>query len=710
MLPPLAVRGIQSGWRRTTRKYTTIFKPTQHKARPTQELRRTPSSSQNPRNPRKSFQKHPEKKAEKSGRPILPSIKDWLSPGTAQAITDGRKARWTARWDLRDKFLSLITQITQSPVANGSAHQHCGIFVQVPMTPLNKQAIFAPAIEARLKSIEAAGTEAGAEGAGEPSAGDTFAHKVVGSLILTPSSTSALEVRDDLTRFNVHHPDLKVHLFVGGENKKTQLRTFMTGRKDFVVANTGRLLDVLSSQPELVHVLSSTRQIIIHEADKMVEEGLRDQISTVLSVLAPNPERRTFIFSETVTPGLRVMSKRVLGPEPTYLDCQTENVNLSPPEMALKHIPVHHTTLPTAEYQIPHIFRLIAHDQLVQPRASKIVLRLPTTKLAQLFSTLISHFAKSILPAGQNTNVYEYHDLCTEEKRKQIAEQFAEDKSGASILIAGTNLEMLNTRKFPGTTRVIHVGIPSGRLTWDVITLPPRDSENPRVDLVLLPWEIGYLSWQLTEIGMKPLTISELKFELAGLAQSFDESRTEIKGSEDFFQHPFTPLLEKYDSVQEAFAPKLDSEAIIETCKSMLGYYIPKNPELRVSNQIVVEGCKIWTVDAMGLAKIPHIDHSFLERMGISDHRTKHFGKEARIERAVDPKTPHWVGRGRVKKHRERMLTWIAKEYATTRIDDEETFEYRGVRYDRKPVQKRMNDLKKAGADEEAFESVSRRQ
>ncbi|EEB90156.1 hypothetical protein MPER_11676, partial [Moniliophthora perniciosa FA553] len=486
------------------------------------------------------------------------------------------------------------------------------------MTPLNKQVIFAPAVEARLKSIEVEGVEFGAESTGA-SSGVPFARRIVGSLILTPSLASAVEVRDDLTKFSTHHPDLRIHVFAGGTNKRSQLRTFMTDQKDFLVANTSRLLDLLSSQPELVHVLSSTRQIIIHEADKMVEEGLRDEISTVLSVLAPNPERRIFIFSETMSPRLRVMSKRVLGPEYTYLDCQTEHVDPSPPERTLKHIPVHHTTLPTAEYQIPHILRLIAHDQLIQPRASKIILRLPTTKLTQLFSTLISHCAKSILPAGQNTNVYEYHDLRTEEERNQIAEQFVEDKSGASVLVAGTNLEMLNTRKFPGTTRVIHVGIPSGRLTWDLLTLPPRESESPRADLVLLPWEIGYLSWQLTDIGMKPLATSELKTELAGLAQSFDESSVERKDPGDFFQHPFMPLLEKYDSIQETFAPKLDPEAIIETCKSMLGYYIPKNPELRVSNQIVVEGCKMWTVDAMGLRETPDINRVVLERMGISD-------------------------------------------------------------------------------------------
>ena len=51
-----------------------------------------------------------------------------------------------------------------------------------------------------------------------------------------------------------------------------------------------------------------------------------------------------------------------------------------------------------------------------------------------------------------------------------------------------------------------------------------RPGMDGRGDLVLLPWEIGFLTWKLNEIPLKPCKIKELMSELQTLAQKYDKN------------------------------------------------------------------------------------------------------------------------------------------------------------------------------------------
>jgi ATP-dependent RNA helicase MSS116 len=55
---------------------------------------------------------------------------------------------------------------------------------------------------------------------------------------------------------------------------------------------------------------------------------------------------------------------------------------------------------------------------------------------------------------------------------------------------------------------------------------------------------------------------------------------------------------------------------IEEVFISLLGYYLSKAGDLRVTKRSIYEALQAWTTEACGLPKPPHISDSLLAKMG----------------------------------------------------------------------------------------------
>src|ERR1700761_4454975 len=138
--------------------------------------------------------------------------------------------------------------------------------------------------------------------------------------------------------------------------------------------------------------------------------GFRSDIDTIAEFFPKTPIRQTFLFSATVSPQIRQVAREVLDKDHVFIDVTSKDTS---PVHA--HIPQHYTVLPNASEQLPQLFRLIAHDQLVNPRNSKVIVFLNTTKQTQLFATLLRQLSKTTLPA--RSQIYEIHSKRTQSSR-----------------------------------------------------------------------------------------------------------------------------------------------------------------------------------------------------------------------------------------------------------------------------------------------------
>ncbi|KAF9495750.1 DEAD-domain-containing protein [Pleurotus eryngii] len=480
-------------------------------------------------------------------------------------------------------------------------------------------AFLVPAVEARLAAINRAAKQALID-AGlksdeelEGRARRAFVRQHAGALIISPTRELAIHIADEAIKLTRHLPGLEVRLFVGGMSKRQQMREWMRDRRDIVVGTPGRLRDVLHCEPEVARGLANTPLLILDDADSLINPEFREDIEYIKKFLPSSPERQTFLFSATVSPAVRQMSKSFLSDNHAIINC----VSGSDPSPVHAHIPQYHTVLPTAAHQIPSVLRLLAHDQLTNPGSSKAIIFFPTTKMTVMFANILRDVARQCLPAVRNVRVYELHSKRAQDARTRTSDAFRADTSGASILV--TSDVSARGVEYPGVTRVIQVGMPAGTEQY-IHRMGHAGRTNGRSDLVLLPWEVSFVTWQLSKVSLKPLTVSKLKAEVTELAAKHDANpRAYVHGLDifrRFFPTRLVPILATVDRTVSDLLAKMDPRDIEQTFASLLGFYAENARELRVRKSEILEGCKDWAIDAMGLPYPPHINPTMLDRLG----------------------------------------------------------------------------------------------
>ena len=367
-----------------------------------------------------------------------------------------------------------------------------------------------------------------------------------------------------------------------------------------------------------------------------MDMGFREDVEAIMKMMPPTPERQTFMFSATVSKAIQQIAREVLDPNHAFVNCVTED---SPVHA---HVPQYHTVLPSPRDQLPHILRLLAHDQLSNPKLSKTVIFFPTTKMTQLFHTLLCRVSKATLPAGQNTRFFEIHSKKNQSQRTQASNAFRAHDSGPAVLI--TSDVSARGVDYPGVTRVIQVGIPS---TPDIyvhrVGRTGRAGTEGRGDLILLPWETGFVTWNMNGIPLKTLTVDEMTSQVEQLATEAD-----AQGSRTRAKQPYLTALNSLDERVQELLRMVDEDAVKETFMSTLGYYVGKFSELRVGRQVIVDGLKQWAVEALGLSKPPYISEATLNRVGFRTGRDQRFGSRPAPYpgSARRSSAPRWTDRG----------------------------------------------------------------
>ena len=372
--------------------------------------------------------------------------------------------------------------------------------------------------------------------------------------------------------------------------------------------------------------MHSRLQLVLDEADTLLDMGFTNDLNFILSHLPK--DRQTLLFSATVSPAIKKIARSSLEKDHLFMDCVPENES-----NVHEHIPQYHTVLPSAADQIPHVLRLLAHDQLKNPKGSKSIVFLPTLKLTQLFATFVRELSEA-LPYGKRTSVYEIHSKLDQDKRSRASDRFRNDTSPASVLV--TSDVSARGVDYPGVTRVIQVGIPgSGEQYIHRVGRTGRGGkEGGRGDLVLLPWESRFLE-DLSEVPIHPQRPDNLQQELVDLSAAWDANLPEISAPPSFGNRPrqspgrAQPYGERLEKIPEYITELLsgvDSEAIYSTFSSMLGYYIGKQDVIKVSHQSILSGLTNWAVQAGGLEQPPSVSQSMLAKLGFKSERPRFGG------------------------------------------------------------------------------------
>lgn len=126
------------------------------------------------------------------------------------------------------------------------------------------------------------------------------------ALVLCPTRELCLQIAADLTDYSKYITDLKILPVYGGSSIDSQIRSLKRG-VHIIVATPGRLIDLMERK---VAQLATIRDVVMDEADEMLNMGFTDSINAILENIPQ--DRNTLMFSATMSPEIARIAKTYL--------------------------------------------------------------------------------------------------------------------------------------------------------------------------------------------------------------------------------------------------------------------------------------------------------------------------------------------------------------------------------------------------------------
>ncbi len=127
----------------------------------------------------------------------------------------------------------------------------------------------------------------------------------VQALVLTPTRELCIQVTQALRTYGSHKGINPVAVFGGAPIRDQQ--AYLKGGAPIVVGTVGRVLDLISRHSLVLH---SCRNVVLDEADEMLDLGFLEDVEKILSY-CPNG-RQTALFSATMPAPIRALAERHL--------------------------------------------------------------------------------------------------------------------------------------------------------------------------------------------------------------------------------------------------------------------------------------------------------------------------------------------------------------------------------------------------------------
>ena len=141
------------------------------------------------------------------------------------------------------------------------------------------------------------------------------------SLVLCPTRELADQVAAEIRRLARAIPNVKVVTLCGGQPFRPQAETLQNGAH-IIVGTPGRIQDHLLRR---TLSLDEVNQLVLDEADRMLEMGFQDELDTIFGHIPVKPQ--ALLFSATYPPEIASMSARIMDKPVTAHAADTHDNN-----------------------------------------------------------------------------------------------------------------------------------------------------------------------------------------------------------------------------------------------------------------------------------------------------------------------------------------------------------------------------------------------
>lgn len=128
------------------------------------------------------------------------------------------------------------------------------------------------------------------------------------AVVIAPTRELCLQITDDLKSYSKYIPQLHILAVYGGANIMTQIHGLKKGVQ-IIVATPGRLVDLMERD---VADLSNIKNVVLDEADEMLNMGFSESIDTILANCPSHNSRNTLLFSATMSKEIERIARNYL--------------------------------------------------------------------------------------------------------------------------------------------------------------------------------------------------------------------------------------------------------------------------------------------------------------------------------------------------------------------------------------------------------------
>ncbi|KAG8733674.1 hypothetical protein FRC11_004136 [Ceratobasidium sp. 423] len=294
---------------------------------------------------------------------------------------------------------------------------------------------------------------------------------VASVLVISPTRELAQQIGQE-AQMLVKGMPYRVQVIVGGGPKvSAESSRLSKNRMDILVATPGRLVDHIqnfSMRSQLSHI----RFLILDEADRLLDQGFRRDLVTILHALPDRQikPRQALLFSATVSEEVKKIGTLALLPEYQYISTVAENESSTH-----EHVKQEYIIVEDDADLMPVVGRLVEER-------GKVICFLPTARA----TGLIAEVMENVLSCP----VYSIHSRMSQPRRTKATEDFKLAPMGVlfSSDVTARGIDI------PGVTCVIQAGLPTSAEQYvHRLGRTARAGNEGHGILVLAKWEQFFL-------------------------------------------------------------------------------------------------------------------------------------------------------------------------------------------------------------------------
>jgi len=254
-----------------------------------------------------------------------------------------------------------------------------------------------------------------------------FHHKHERALIIVPTRELAQQILDEFQVFS-KHSGLRAVLCIGGASMGFQIRD-LRRIPSFVIGTPGRLKDLINRKALNI---SSFRNIVLDEADRMVDMGFIADIKFLLGLMPT--ERHSLFFSATISKEIEGLMKSFLRDQHITVSVKSRDTSANVDQDIIR--------VPSREKKLQ-----VLHELLQRPEFSKVLIFGKTKHGVEKLSVMLSKMGHKVASI---------HGDKPQSKRQRALDDFKKEKINILVAtdVAARGLDI------PDVSHVINYDIP----------------------------------------------------------------------------------------------------------------------------------------------------------------------------------------------------------------------------------------------------------